>query len=100
MAMRGWYPNVLDSDTTLCGRILFGCGLLLIFGLFILFGLYITTPNSSGKAGNHTMSIDEFASEDGLSSVKFLYSEKATKFCEISTLLLTGNTCIGLTGRR
>ena len=24
--------------------------------------------------------------------VKFIYSEKATKFCEISTLLLTGNT--------
>ena len=24
--------------------------------------------------------------------VKFIYSEKATKFCEISTLLLTGTT--------
>ena len=25
-------------------------------------------------------------------SLKFIYSEKATKFCEISTLLLTGTT--------
>ena len=24
--------------------------------------------------------------------IKFIYSEKATKFCEISTLLLTGTT--------
>ena len=27
-----------------------------------------------------------------LLSVKFIYSEKTTKFCEISTLLLTGTT--------
>ena len=27
--------------------------------------------------------------------IKFMYSEKATKFCEISTLLLTGTTYIG-----
>ena len=28
--------------------------------------------------------------------VKFIYSEKATKFCEIFTLLLTGTTLISL----
>ena len=27
-------------------------------------------------------------------SVKFIYSEKDTKFCEISTLLLTGTTLV------
>ena len=27
--------------------------------------------------------------------VKFIYSEKATKFCEISTNYLTGNTYLG-----
>ena len=27
-----------------------------------------------------------------LTTIKFIYSEKATKFCEISTLLLTGTT--------
>ena len=27
------------------------------------------------------------------SHLKFIYSEKATKFCEIFTLLLTGTTC-------
>jgi hypothetical protein len=28
--------------------------------------------------------------------VKFIYSEKATKFCEVSTLLLTGTTKVGI----
>ena len=28
----------------------------------------------------------------GLKALKFIYSEKATKFCKISTLLLTGTT--------
>ena len=31
----------------------------------------------------------------GKFSVKFIYSEKATKFCEISTLILTGTKYIG-----
>ena len=73
MAMRGWWPNVSDSDRTLWanlwGAISFGCGFVLIFGLLILVGLFIlfeTTPNSSAKAGNFTMSIDEFASKDDL----------------------------------
>ena len=83
MAMREWYLNITDSDRSrtlwqnLCGIILLGCVFLLSFGLLILVGyvlsiLFETTPNSSGKAGNLTMSIHEFASKDDLSSVKFL----------------------------
>ena len=33
-----------------------------------------------------------FINHKGLLVLKFIYSEKATKFCEISTLLLTGTT--------
>ena len=42
---------------------------------------------------------NEFFNENflkpGATVVKFIYSEKATKFCEISTLLLTGITYLG-----
>ena len=51
-------PLRSDSDRILRGAILFGCA----FVLVILFILVETTPNSSVKAGNLTMSIDEIYS--------------------------------------
>ena len=45
-------------------------------------------PGETG--GSHW--VEKFLDKNSSFHVKFIYSEKATKFCEISTLLLTGTT--------
>ena len=73
-----WWNNTsdADSDRILWGAILsrylepiacilLSCGFVLVMGV-IVFIVVETTPNSSVKAGNLTMSIDEFASKDDL----------------------------------
>ena len=46
------------------------------------------------KANENAVGIFSKGDELVESFVKFIYSEKATKFCEIFTLLLTGTTYI------
>ena len=58
-----------------------------VFLKITFYDLRVTT-----KSLNKSMQIFEREHKYASKYVKFIYSEKATEFCEIFTLLLTGST--------
>ena len=70
---------------------------LMAFKSKILFQMILTVQVSASQDLKMSLWNDRLIDTSGVrvvgkDLVKFIYSEKATKFCKIFTLLLTGNT--------